>query len=63
VEVGGCYGATIRFGDQVGRDGKRVELKTEESKATLPLYRAHFRDRRRELLCARMEHGWKHRET
>lgn len=29
--------ATIRFGFQVDRAGQRVELKTEESKATLPL--------------------------
>jgi integrase len=32
--------STIRFSHQVGRDGKRVELKTEESKATLPLPRS-----------------------
>src|SRR4051812_21331976 len=32
--------ATIRFGFQVGRDGKRVPLKTDESKATLPLPRS-----------------------
>jgi integrase len=32
--------ATIRFGFQVGRDRVRVELKTDESKATLPLPRA-----------------------
>ena len=32
--------ATIRFRFQVDRDGKRVELKTEESKATLPLPRS-----------------------
>ena len=32
--------ATIRFGFQVGRDGGRVALKTEESKATLPLPRS-----------------------
>lgn len=32
--------ATIRFGFQADRDGKRVELKTEESKATLPLPRS-----------------------
>jgi integrase len=32
--------ATIRFGFQVGRDGVRVALKTEESKATLPLPRS-----------------------
>ena len=32
--------ATIRFGFQADRDGERVELKTEESKATLPLPRS-----------------------
>jgi integrase len=32
--------ASIRFGYQVGRDGARVELKTDESKATLPLPRS-----------------------
>jgi integrase len=32
--------ATIRFGFQVDRAGNRVELKTEESKATLPLPRS-----------------------
>jgi integrase len=32
--------ATIRFGFQADRDGNRVELKTEESKATLPLPRS-----------------------
>ncbi|MCL2419863.1 MAG: site-specific integrase [Conexibacteraceae bacterium] len=32
--------ATIRFRWQVDRDGERVELKTEESKATLPLPRS-----------------------
>jgi integrase len=32
--------ATIRFGYQTDRDGERVELKTEESKATLPLPRS-----------------------
>ena len=32
--------ATIRFGYQADRDGQRVELKTEESKATLPLPRS-----------------------
>ena len=31
--------ATIRFTHQVDRKGQRVELKTEESKATLPLPR------------------------
>ena len=37
VELVDLDRATIRFGFQVGRDGKRVALKTEESKATLPL--------------------------
>jgi hypothetical protein len=32
--------ATIRFAFQADRDGERVELKTEESKATLPLPRS-----------------------
>jgi integrase len=32
--------ATIRFGFQADRDGERVELKTDESKATLPLPRS-----------------------
>jgi integrase len=32
--------ATIRFTHQVDRQGRRVELKTEESKATLPLPRS-----------------------
>lgn len=32
--------ATIRFTHQVDRDGRRVALKTDESKATLPLPRA-----------------------
>jgi integrase len=32
--------ATIRFTHQVDRGGTRVELKTDESKATLPLARA-----------------------
>jgi integrase len=32
--------ATIRFTHQLDRDGERVELKTDESKATLPLPRA-----------------------
>jgi integrase len=40
LELGDLDRATIRFGYQVGRDGKRVELKTEESKATLPLPRS-----------------------
>jgi integrase len=35
--------ATIRFGFQVDRKGKRVPLKTEESKATLPLPRSTAR--------------------
>jgi integrase len=35
--------ATIRFTHQLDRDGERVELKTEESKATLPLPRASVR--------------------
>jgi hypothetical protein len=38
---GGAYSrATIRFTHQVDRKGRRVELKTEESKATLPLPRS-----------------------
>jgi integrase len=40
VELGDLDRATIRFGFRVGRDGKRVPLKTEESKATLPLPRS-----------------------
>lgn len=32
--------ATIRFGHQVDRQGRRVELKTDESKAVLPLPRS-----------------------
>jgi integrase len=40
VELGDLDRATIRFGFQVGRDGRRVPLKTEESKATLPLPRS-----------------------
>jgi integrase len=40
VELSDLDRATIRFGFQVGRDGKRVALKTEESKATLPLPRS-----------------------
>jgi integrase len=40
VELGDLDRATIRFGFQVGRDGRRVELKTEESKAKLPLPRS-----------------------
>ncbi|WP_084286191.1 tyrosine-type recombinase/integrase [Solirubrobacter soli] len=39
-ELGALDRATIRFSHQVGRDGKRVALKTEESKATLPLPRS-----------------------
>lgn len=35
--------ATIRFTHQLDRAGRRVELKTEESKATLPLPRASVR--------------------
>jgi integrase len=35
--------ATIRFTHQLDRDGERVELKTDESKATLPLPRASVR--------------------
>jgi integrase len=35
--------ATIRFTHQLDRDGERVELNTEESKATLPLPRATAR--------------------
>jgi integrase len=35
--------ATIRFTHQLDRGGERVELKTEESKATLPLPRATVR--------------------
>lgn len=37
LELGDLDRATIRFAHQVGRDGNRVELKTEESKAKLPL--------------------------
>lgn len=40
LELADLIRATIRFGFQVGRDGKRVPLKTEESKATLPLPRS-----------------------
>jgi integrase len=40
VELGALDRATIRFSHQVGRDGKRMALKTEESKATLPLPRS-----------------------
>jgi integrase len=40
VELGVLDRATIPFSHQVGRDGKRVALKTEESKATLPLPRS-----------------------
>ena len=61
--------ATIRFTHQVDRDGERVELKTEESKATLPLPRvdgadaagaqgAHAaRRRRRGRSCSRTRDG------
>src|SRR3954470_211883 len=35
--------ATIRFSHQIDRGGERVELKTDESKATLPLPRASVR--------------------
>jgi len=43
--------ATIRFTHQLDRSGERVELKTEESKATLPLPRATVR-----LLLAHKAH-------
>src|SRR3954451_4575571 len=43
IGLGDVDAATIRFGFQVGRDGKRVPLKTEESKATLPLPRSTAR--------------------
>lgn len=37
VDLRDVNAATIRFTHQVDRQGRRVELKTEESKATLPL--------------------------
>src|SRR5204863_9515849 len=40
LELGHLDAATIRFGFQIDVDGQRVELKTEESKATLPLPRS-----------------------
>ena len=40
LDLGDLSAATIRFGFQVDRDGNRVVLKTEESKATLPLPRS-----------------------
>jgi site-specific recombinase XerD len=40
LELGDLDAATIRFGFQTDLDGQRVELKTEESKATLPLPRS-----------------------
>ena len=43
VDLGDPDRATIRFTHQLDRDGERVELKTEESKATLPLPRASVR--------------------
>src|SRR4051794_7935769 len=43
IGLGDVDAATIRFGFQAGRDGKRVPLKTEESKATLPLPRSTAR--------------------
>jgi integrase len=40
IDVRDLGAATIRFGFQAARDGSRVKLKTEESKATLPLPRS-----------------------
>ena len=40
LELRDLDAATIRFGFQADRDGERVDLKTEESKATLPLPRS-----------------------
>lgn len=40
LELGDLERATLRFGFQVDRKGVRVPLKTEESKATLPLPRS-----------------------
>jgi integrase len=40
LDVRDADAATIRFTHQVDRQGRRVELKTEESKATLPLPRS-----------------------
>jgi len=40
IDLSDLGAATIRFGWQVDRTGKRVELKTDESKATLPLPRS-----------------------
>jgi integrase len=40
LELSDLDAATIRFSHQVDRKGERVELKTEESKATLPLPRS-----------------------
>ncbi|MGH2944834.1 MAG: tyrosine-type recombinase/integrase [Solirubrobacteraceae bacterium] len=43
VDLRDLDGATIRFTHQVDRKGRRVELKTEESKARLPLPRSTAR--------------------
>src|SRR3954466_16354458 len=40
LELGDLDAAAITFGFQADRDGERVELKTEESRATLPLPRS-----------------------
>jgi integrase len=40
LELSDLNRATIRFGHQVDRQGRRVELKTDESKAVLPLPRS-----------------------
>lgn len=40
LDLSDLSAATVRFGFQVGRDGKRAELKTDESKAVLPLPRS-----------------------
>jgi integrase len=40
LELRDVDAATIRFSHQVDRQGRRVELKTDESKATLPLPRS-----------------------
>ena len=43
LDLADVDGATIRFTHQVDRQGRRVELKTDESKAMLPLPRATAR--------------------
>jgi integrase len=40
LELSDLNRATIRFGPQVDRQGRRVELKTDESKAVMPLPRS-----------------------